>query len=222
MADGKKAVKIVYTNYKGETAERTIIPLELWFGSTEYHKEEQWLLKAFDFDKKAERNFAVKDIKSWEGHTKFNKELVDAHEQKYVVSCIPSAIEMILKMLGKVNENYYELQDFWKNKTNGSFADFDGKTVNNVTFEAKFRYARDTNFPIDNLFKTIDSELSDGRFVIISLHTLCGWHMYVIFDKLGDEYLAFTKEGKITQIISDVKSQVRMMRGTDILSYAPA
>jgi len=65
MADEKKAVKIVYTNYKGETADRTIIPLELWFGSTEYHKEEQWLLKAFDLEKKAERNFAVKDIKSW-------------------------------------------------------------------------------------------------------------------------------------------------------------
>jgi len=65
MADKKKAVKIIYTNYKSETAERTIIPLELWFGSTEYHKEEQWLLKAFDLDKKAERNFAVKDIKSW-------------------------------------------------------------------------------------------------------------------------------------------------------------
>ena len=61
----KQIVKIIYTNYKGETAERTIIPLELWFGSTEYHKEEQWLLKAFDLEKKAERNFAVKDIKSW-------------------------------------------------------------------------------------------------------------------------------------------------------------
>jgi predicted DNA-binding transcriptional regulator YafY len=65
MVDEKKAVKIGYTNYKGETAERTIIPLELWFGSTEYHEEEQWLLKAFDLEKKAERNFAVKDIKSW-------------------------------------------------------------------------------------------------------------------------------------------------------------
>jgi len=61
----KQIVKIIYTNYKNETAERIIIPLELWFGSTEYHKEEQWLLKAFDLEKKAERNFAVKDIKSW-------------------------------------------------------------------------------------------------------------------------------------------------------------
>lgn len=63
--DSKKVVKITYTNYKGETAERTIIPIELWFGSTEYHPEEQWLLKAFDLEKKAERNFAVKDIRSW-------------------------------------------------------------------------------------------------------------------------------------------------------------
>jgi len=63
--ENKKTVKIIYTNYKGETAERTIIPIELWFGSTEYHPEEQWLLKAFDVEKKAERNFAVKDVKGW-------------------------------------------------------------------------------------------------------------------------------------------------------------
>jgi len=60
----KKIVKIVYTNYRGETAERKIIPIELWFGSTEWHPEEQWLLKAFDLDKKAERNFALKDVKN--------------------------------------------------------------------------------------------------------------------------------------------------------------
>lgn len=65
MSDDKKAVKIVYTNYKGETAVRTIIPKELKFGSTEYHKEEQWLLVADDLEKNAERTFAMKDVKAW-------------------------------------------------------------------------------------------------------------------------------------------------------------
>jgi len=65
MSDEKKAVRIVYTNYRGETAERRIIPKELIFGSTEYHPEEQWLLVAFDLDKNAERTFAFKDIKVW-------------------------------------------------------------------------------------------------------------------------------------------------------------
>lgn len=63
--DSKKAVTIVYTNYKGVTGTRSIIPIELLFGCTEWHKEEQWLLRAFDTAKNAERTFAVKDIKSW-------------------------------------------------------------------------------------------------------------------------------------------------------------
>lgn len=52
----------IYTNYRGETAERRIIPLEVWFGSTDWHPEPQWLLKAFDCEKKATRDFALKDF----------------------------------------------------------------------------------------------------------------------------------------------------------------
>lgn len=61
-----KIVIINYTNWKGVTALRKIIPIEMFFGSTEWHKEEQWLLKAYDIDKNAERSFALKDIKSWQ------------------------------------------------------------------------------------------------------------------------------------------------------------
>ncbi len=46
-----KEVKILYTNYRGETAVRTIIPQEIVFTSTEFHPEEQWILVAFDVDK---------------------------------------------------------------------------------------------------------------------------------------------------------------------------
>ena len=55
-------VIISYTNYRGETSIRTIIPTKLYFGSNEWHPEKQWLLKAFDEDKQAERDFAFKDI----------------------------------------------------------------------------------------------------------------------------------------------------------------
>jgi predicted DNA-binding transcriptional regulator YafY len=61
----EKQVKILYTNWRGETSVRTIIPIELVFSSNEWHKEEQWILKAFDIDKQAERMFACKDIKEW-------------------------------------------------------------------------------------------------------------------------------------------------------------
>ena len=61
----KQAVKILYTNWKGETKYRNIIPINVEFKSTEWHKEEQWILNAFDIDKQANRGFAIKDIKEW-------------------------------------------------------------------------------------------------------------------------------------------------------------
>lgn len=61
----KKLTKILYTNYRGETGHRDIIPEKIWFGSTEWHKDEQWLLDAHDVEKDALRNFAMKDILAW-------------------------------------------------------------------------------------------------------------------------------------------------------------
>jgi len=46
----------------------------------------------------------------------FDKSLIDNHEQKYQCSCIPSAVEMVLKLIGKVGTDYYELQESWDNK----------------------------------------------------------------------------------------------------------
>ncbi len=51
-----------YTNWEGKTAVRKIQPIEIWYGKTEWHPEEQWFLKAIDVEKDAERNFALKDI----------------------------------------------------------------------------------------------------------------------------------------------------------------
>ena len=61
----KQTVVILYTNYKGITNIRTILPKKIFFGKNEWHKEEQWLMLAFDFDKNADRTFALKDIKKW-------------------------------------------------------------------------------------------------------------------------------------------------------------
>lgn len=60
-----KQIKIFYKNWKGEEAWRTIEPINLWFGSTEWHPEKQWLLKAVDVEKNAERDFALCSIICW-------------------------------------------------------------------------------------------------------------------------------------------------------------
>lgn len=58
-------VIIDYTNHRGERHFRTIEPKKLTYGISPYHTEPQWFLIAFDYDKNAERSFAMKDIHSW-------------------------------------------------------------------------------------------------------------------------------------------------------------
>jgi hypothetical protein len=55
-------VRVCYTNYRNETAVRTIRPISQRFGSTEWHPEPQWLLKGIDIDGNKEREFALKDM----------------------------------------------------------------------------------------------------------------------------------------------------------------
>lgn len=51
--DHSRAIKVEYVNYRGETAVRTVIPIEgkLYWGSNEFHKEPQWLLEVWDIEK---------------------------------------------------------------------------------------------------------------------------------------------------------------------------
>lgn len=52
----------MYKNWKGNTKERLIIPMRVYFGSTEFHLEPQWLLEAQCLQKKELRIFALKDM----------------------------------------------------------------------------------------------------------------------------------------------------------------
>lgn len=54
--------KVMYKNWKGVIAERVIMPYRMYFGATEYHPEEQWLLEAHCLDKEELRTFAMKDM----------------------------------------------------------------------------------------------------------------------------------------------------------------
>ena len=56
---------ITYTNWRGETAERRIIPIKFHVAETSWHPGPQWLLKALDVDRDLERDFAVSGIKGF-------------------------------------------------------------------------------------------------------------------------------------------------------------
>ena len=51
-----------YKNWQGKISIRKVIPYKIWFGNTNFHKDEQYLLHVYDIDKCAERNFALKDV----------------------------------------------------------------------------------------------------------------------------------------------------------------
>jgi len=58
----EQVVQVRYKNYRGEIALRTIIPLKIWFGSTEFHSHAQWIMTVWDCEKNAERDYALCDI----------------------------------------------------------------------------------------------------------------------------------------------------------------
>jgi hypothetical protein len=60
--EGETRLLVVYRNWKGEVGERVIIPRRLWFGSTQWHPEPQWLLDAEDVSKGVARSFSTKDF----------------------------------------------------------------------------------------------------------------------------------------------------------------
>lgn len=60
--EGVPAITLGYTNWRGEFARRRVVPIRVWFGSTEWHPEPQSLLRVWDMDKGALRDFALLDI----------------------------------------------------------------------------------------------------------------------------------------------------------------
>jgi hypothetical protein len=133
--------------------------------------------------------------------TRFNRKIVDQHEQRYGMSYIPMSVELVLKLLGRAPPDYYELQTPWKEKADGNFRDFNGKTIKGVTFHQQYDLRRNRQFPLAKLFATIDKELKEGRFVIVSLASSSGWHMYVIYDEDAEgDFLAVSKERSRTVV----------------------
>ena len=54
-------ITMTYRNWRGEVAQRTVRPVALWFGKTDWHPEPGWLLSAWDCDKGERRDFALAD-----------------------------------------------------------------------------------------------------------------------------------------------------------------
>lgn len=58
----QQTIVLDYTNHRGIRSTREVIPLDIYFGSNEWHPEPQWLLKAFDAQENGLRDFAMAGI----------------------------------------------------------------------------------------------------------------------------------------------------------------
>ena len=76
MPEIKEALEFTYRNWRGEISRRRVVPITVRWDSTEWHPEPQWLLQAYDLDRTAIRDFAMKDmvlgqaedLKGWTRH----------------------------------------------------------------------------------------------------------------------------------------------------------
>jgi hypothetical protein len=141
------------------------------------------------------------------------------HKQLSLYSCIPMAVEFVLKLLEKLPREDFRLQKAWNDRKDGSFSDLDGWKFDDIKFTRRFPQPRDDSFPLDGLFSTIENELASGRYVIVSLGVPPHYHNYVIYNRLPNgEFDAVTK-GQNPEQINDVRARVSNMKGTDILTY---
>lgn len=62
----RQHVEIDYTNHRGERRCRVIWPVALFWGTTRGHSKRQWFVSAWDVERDTRRDFALKDIHSWQ------------------------------------------------------------------------------------------------------------------------------------------------------------
>jgi hypothetical protein len=56
-----QSIEFIYKNHRGDVRLRQAIPVSIWYGHTDWHKEEQWFMKAYVPDRSGFRDFALKD-----------------------------------------------------------------------------------------------------------------------------------------------------------------
>lgn len=58
-----------YKNHRGEEGYRRVRPISIRYGASEWHTEPQWLMRAHDLEKEAEREFAMADMRNTVGNS---------------------------------------------------------------------------------------------------------------------------------------------------------
>lgn len=151
-----------------------------------------------------------------------NEEVLKNHKQKYANSCVPMAIELVLKLMGKMDIDDYSLQDEKGDKSRGGI-DYNLKIKNGVEISLDFDILRGPTFPLEQLFEKITQELDEGRFVNCACRDKVwqNFHAYVIYGYQDDEFLAISTDLNLPEVyfIDNMKSRLKDNKGSDLLTF---
>jgi hypothetical protein len=126
-----------------------------------------------------------------------NRKIIDNHQQIYPNSCVPSGVEMVLKLEGIMNSTLHSLQEAYGNNPR-SGDDFDNKEFSNGYIKIKFHKV--LLLTLKDIFHRIEYELKDNRYVLIPLKTsspgdpMWTCHIHLIYNLMENgEYQSLTK-----------------------------
>lgn len=166
-----------------------------------------------------------------------DRSILNNHRQLYRTSCVPSTVEMLLKIEGIIDPSSFMLQEKYGDNNPRSGDDFDNKCFPGTNKTIKFHKVL---LPcLEQIFARIDSELNAGRCVLIPLKTseegqpwMCHQHILYDFSPTG-EYKTFTRlfgfadiipiDNARTRFINNFKEMesrpIDSRNGTDFLTY---
>jgi hypothetical protein len=151
-----------------------------------------------------------------------DQSVLDNHIQLYPNSCVTMCVELVLKLMHTMSVDSFDLQ-YANGDNQKSGADFHSKIINHVFIQMEFDIHRGHQFPLNDLFDKIKSELDNGNYVN------CAWrpspssvfHAFVIYGYECDEFLAITKYHNDSNIhyIKDMKTRLTDIQGSDIITF---
>lgn len=102
----------VYTNWRGETAVRRLLPRRIYWGSNQWHREPQYLVDCYDDMVGEIRSFALKDMVPKaiaDRHDKRVTELLEANNREVARRREAEAVTIVARPLDEWHEDMHDV-----------------------------------------------------------------------------------------------------------------
>ncbi|MEO6993761.1 MAG: hypothetical protein ABI273_09045, partial [Lacunisphaera sp.] len=125
------------------------------------------------------------------------------HRQHYLGSCVASCVELVLKIEGRLDAGFHELQDQYQTDTSGMgpflLEDFADK------YKLRFTPVSFKPAALNGIVPLLETEQAASRFPLVALFgkidpvtNKASGHMHIVVQKFGADYVAFSKDSFLT------------------------